>query len=274
MTVKTLNDVEKATICRLFQAKERNQKELAADFQTSARTINRVLNEAGLATAVPRLKGEAYRAVQTLKAWGITPDQLQNILSTLEDAHLIKVVDGQVLVNNAPGGVHIGADGKAVARVSDEQVEVVLEEALADVRQRSGLTPQQPDMTGTLPDLRAPSPDDYASPWRVSEHYDLFSREKKVLMLSVGTDQIRMRAGDTNFIRWVAGSNIASQQVTREQVVQFGMRLDQPQFDRLLSDIVTARVAKGATTHTQTAMLNLQKKVEANAQENDEQRRK
>lgn len=41
----------------------------------------------------------------------------------------------------ARGGVRIGADGKARGDVSDEQIEVVLSEALADVRKRSG----QPD---------------------------------------------------------------------------------------------------------------------------------
>lgn len=39
----------------------------------------------------------------------------------------------------APGGVYITAEGRAFGRVSDEQITVVLEEALADVRKRSGL---------------------------------------------------------------------------------------------------------------------------------------
>lgn len=43
----------------------------------------------------------------------------------------------------APGGVWIDSSGRAFGKVSDEQIEVVLEEALADVRKRSGLSTQQ-----------------------------------------------------------------------------------------------------------------------------------
>lgn len=41
--------------------------------------------------------------------------------------------------SSAPGGVWIDAEGGAFGTVSDEQIEVVLTEALADVRKRSGL---------------------------------------------------------------------------------------------------------------------------------------
>ena len=80
MTVKTLNADQKQVIGQQFQAKMRNQKELAAVFGTSERTINRVLNELGILTAVPRLKGEAYEALQILKDFNLTASSLRAAL--------------------------------------------------------------------------------------------------------------------------------------------------------------------------------------------------
>lgn len=63
---------------------------------------------------------------------------------TIDDDASLFVVSGTKLIEfvkrmRGPGGVRIGADGKARGDVSDEQIEVVLCEALADVRKRSGL---------------------------------------------------------------------------------------------------------------------------------------
>lgn len=80
MTVRSLSPAAKDEIARMHKEKTHNQKELATIFDTSERTINRVLQEKGLATAVPRIKGEAYRAMQLLKQYGISVEELEDIL--------------------------------------------------------------------------------------------------------------------------------------------------------------------------------------------------
>lgn len=66
MSVKCLDHNQKKYIAHFYSKKKLNQKELAEQFSVSERTINRVLNEMGLATAVPRLKGEAYQVMKLL----------------------------------------------------------------------------------------------------------------------------------------------------------------------------------------------------------------
>ena len=82
MTVKSLNTVQKNTICAWYQGKLRNQKELATEFNTSERTINRVLIEAGLLTPVAQLKADAYNVMQVLKKHGIDPSKFEQTLAT------------------------------------------------------------------------------------------------------------------------------------------------------------------------------------------------
>ena len=72
MTVKCLTQAQKDLIVHWYQKKIYNQKELAKNYNTSERTINRVLVEYGLATPVARIKGEAYQVMQVLKKYGIT----------------------------------------------------------------------------------------------------------------------------------------------------------------------------------------------------------
>lgn len=79
MQVKCLSTREKKDIVNYHNARY-FQKDIAKMYAVSARTINRVLNEAGVATAVPRLKGEAHRTMQILKKAGITVDQLEQML--------------------------------------------------------------------------------------------------------------------------------------------------------------------------------------------------
>lgn len=81
MTVKILHQSEKDSIISRYQSKQWTQKDLAFAFRVSERTINRVLNEAGIATAVPRIKGEAYRALKTLEKHNILVDDLDTRLS-------------------------------------------------------------------------------------------------------------------------------------------------------------------------------------------------
>ncbi len=71
MSVKCLTQTQKDMIVHWYQKKIYNQKELAKNYNTSERTINRVLIEAGLATPVARIKGEAYQVMQVLKKYNI-----------------------------------------------------------------------------------------------------------------------------------------------------------------------------------------------------------
>ena len=67
MTVKCITPAQKECITSYFLAKTYTQRELAKQYKTSERTIHRVLVEAGIATTVPRIKGEAYNVMQMLK---------------------------------------------------------------------------------------------------------------------------------------------------------------------------------------------------------------
>lgn len=69
MTVKCLTEPQKKCIAYAYTRKTMTQKELAENFEVSERTINRVLIEAGLATPVERIKGEAYGVMQLLKKY-------------------------------------------------------------------------------------------------------------------------------------------------------------------------------------------------------------
>jgi len=71
MKVKCFDALSKDHICLAYSHKTMNIKELAEHFKTSARTIGRVLEERGLATPVPRLKGEAYQVMQYLREHGL-----------------------------------------------------------------------------------------------------------------------------------------------------------------------------------------------------------
>jgi len=81
MSVKCLSKIEKDAIIWSYLNHKSPLVNLAATFQTSTRTIGRVLEEAGLATPVPRLKGEGYLALQACKKHGIDPKDLDNILA-------------------------------------------------------------------------------------------------------------------------------------------------------------------------------------------------
>ena len=80
MTVKCLFDEVKLSIVNNFNSKALNQKQLSQLYGVSERTINRVLNEAGVATAVPRIQGEAYQAMQILKKHSVQVKDLDWML--------------------------------------------------------------------------------------------------------------------------------------------------------------------------------------------------
>lgn len=81
MSVKCLSPDVKLSIVSNYRVKTLNQKQLAKLWGVSERTINRILNEAGVATAVPRIQGEAYQAMQILKKHNISVESLDNVLT-------------------------------------------------------------------------------------------------------------------------------------------------------------------------------------------------
>ena len=82
MTVKSLTNTKNTAIIEVYKSKTMNQKELATEFNTSERTINRVLIEAGLLTPVAQLKADAYNVMQVLKKHGIDPSKFEQTLAT------------------------------------------------------------------------------------------------------------------------------------------------------------------------------------------------
>ena len=81
MTVKCFTVEQKDQVCLAYIHKTMKLIDLAKHFATSTRTIGRVLEERGLATPVPRLKGEAYQAMKVLKEFDLTPTELWAHLS-------------------------------------------------------------------------------------------------------------------------------------------------------------------------------------------------
>ena len=85
--VKCLNKHQKKYIVYLYNKKTMNQKELAETYEVSARTINRVLIEAGVATTIARIKGEAYQVMKLLEKYGYTKDSLEQLLEEMAGVH-------------------------------------------------------------------------------------------------------------------------------------------------------------------------------------------
>lgn len=83
MKVKCLSAHVKDQICLAYNNKTLTLKELAFHFGTSSRTIGRVLEERGLATPVPRLKGEAHQVMLLIKSYGLDIDTLTTLLKTV-----------------------------------------------------------------------------------------------------------------------------------------------------------------------------------------------
>ena len=83
MSVQCLEQPQKDSIIVLYQNKVLNQKELAFRFNVSERTINRVFIEAGIATPVARIKGEAYQVMQLLKKYNVNYSTLKTLLESI-----------------------------------------------------------------------------------------------------------------------------------------------------------------------------------------------
>ena len=84
MAIRCLNEHQKKYIIYYYTRKTLNQKSLAQQFEVSERTINRVLIEAGIATPVARIKGEAYHVMKLLEHYGLDLKMLKTILDSTE----------------------------------------------------------------------------------------------------------------------------------------------------------------------------------------------
>ena len=80
MKVNCIKESNKDAIVELYTKKVSNITELAKAYDTSNRTIGRVLEERGIASPVPRLQGEAYLVMKLLKDYDVTIYALEAIL--------------------------------------------------------------------------------------------------------------------------------------------------------------------------------------------------
>lgn len=83
ITVKCLTEEDKDSFVRQYERKTMKMKDLAKVFDTSPRTLNRVLEERGLATPVPRLKGEAHQVMRLIGSYGLNAEKLGLLLKTV-----------------------------------------------------------------------------------------------------------------------------------------------------------------------------------------------
>lgn len=104
MTVKALTEIEKHALIQQYNNKVfLFNKDLAANWKISPRTLNRILQEYALATPVERLKDDAHAVMQLLKQYGIqdakglaqvlampavTPQTVQTYLNQSSREHL------------------------------------------------------------------------------------------------------------------------------------------------------------------------------------------
>lgn len=78
--VKSLSETSKDIIVNRYTQETNTLTELAKMFNTSRRTVGRVLQERGLASPVPRLQGKAYRAVKLMEKYDVNINELDNAL--------------------------------------------------------------------------------------------------------------------------------------------------------------------------------------------------
>ena len=83
MGIPCLEQMQKDSIITMYQNKVMTQKQLAKRFNVSERTINRVFIEAGIATPVARIKGEAYQVMQLLKKYSVNYSTLKTLLENI-----------------------------------------------------------------------------------------------------------------------------------------------------------------------------------------------
>lgn len=103
MTVKILSQTQKDSILFLYREKKQNQKQLATVHKVSQRTIHRVLVEAGLATPVARIKGEAYQAMQLLKKYALSVEDLAQLLASVKMQGLLQATQANASKKSPTG---------------------------------------------------------------------------------------------------------------------------------------------------------------------------
>lgn len=81
MAVKCISAAAKADIIALYRSKALSQREIAKNYAISERTIHRIIVEAGLATPVARIKGEAYNVMKLLKSYNMGLKELAAMLA-------------------------------------------------------------------------------------------------------------------------------------------------------------------------------------------------
>lgn len=81
MTVRTLTKSQKDSLVSDYKNKNRTIVDLGYNYRISPRTVARVLDEYDVPTPMPRVRGEAYRAMQLLKKHGMTVDQLESMMA-------------------------------------------------------------------------------------------------------------------------------------------------------------------------------------------------
>jgi hypothetical protein len=121
-TVKCFTEARKDSLVSFYKTGQYKIIDLAALFNTSTRTIGRVLVERGLATPVPRLKGEAYHVMKTLEAHGIKPEQLEQVIQKAKDFDAARALEDEWLEKLAEQRAQIPAVFQASKSRWDNQI--------------------------------------------------------------------------------------------------------------------------------------------------------
>lgn len=80
MGISRLNQEQKDWVIKAYKERKLSQVQIAAIATVSPRTITRVIAEAGLATPVARLQGEALYVMKLLNKYDVMPDELEHVL--------------------------------------------------------------------------------------------------------------------------------------------------------------------------------------------------
>ncbi len=80
MTVKCLNQYQKQCIASTYVHSNTSLSDLAFQYNTSNRTIGRVLNEFGLSGPLTRIEEDAKKVMRILKQFDVSPDTLSEVL--------------------------------------------------------------------------------------------------------------------------------------------------------------------------------------------------
>lgn len=102
MPVKCLSEAAKSVICDVYTNQRAKVSDLAYRWDTSPRTIRRVLEENGLASPVPRLKGDAHYVMQLLKEFGIPANKLRSVLEQHQKAYAPVLAQANQANNKTP----------------------------------------------------------------------------------------------------------------------------------------------------------------------------